>query len=104
MPICPVCSTHKHSILLEYQHWLSASKIPNEYRHLTYWCEKGKHYIIIQRQQTGNPNLPTAIRVLILIPTGKAAKAAVSRRYGIGGKRQERSSVFEKYQHSIISQ
>ncbi len=104
MPICPVCSTAKNSVMLEYQHWLSASKNPNEYRYLTYWCERGKHYVVIQRQETGNRDLPTAIRVLILTPVGKAAKVAVSRRYGMSGKRQERSSVFEKYQHSVISQ
>jgi hypothetical protein len=82
MPVCPVCSNHKNSVLLEYQHWLSASKNPNEYRHLTYWCERGKHYVILQRQQTGNLDLPTAIRVVILTPTGKAAKVAETRKFG----------------------
>lgn len=82
MPVCPVCSNHKHSVLLDYQHWLSASKNPNEYRHLTYWCDKGKHYVVLQRQQTGNRDLSTAIRVTILTPVGKAAKVAERRKYG----------------------
>ncbi len=59
---------------------------------------------MIQRQETGNRDIPTAGRVIILTRVGKAAKVAVSRRYGIGGKRQERSSVFEKYRHTIVSQ
>ena len=82
MPVCPTCSTHKHNVLLEYQHWLSAAKNPNEYRHLTYWCEKGKHYVVLQRQQTGNPNLPTAIRVVVLTPVGRAAQVAEKRKFG----------------------
>ncbi len=82
VPVCPVCSNHKNSVLLDYQHWLSASRNPNEYRHLTYWCERGKHYVVIQRQQTGNRDLPTAIRVLILAPVGKAAKVAEKRKFG----------------------
>ncbi len=98
MPVCPVCSTHRHSILLEYQHWLSASKNPNEYRHLTYWCDKGKHYVVLQRQETGNPDISTTIRSVILTPTGRAAKTAISRRYGISGKRREKSSALLKHQ------
>ncbi len=98
MPVCPTCSNHKNSVLLDYQHWLSASKNPNEYRHLTYWCDKGKHYVILQRQQTGNPNLPSAIRSVILTPTGRAAKTAISRRYGISSKRREKSGAFLKHQ------
>ncbi len=82
MPVCPTYSIHKNNVLLEYQHWLSASKNPNEYRHLTYWCERGKHYVILRRQQTGNPDLPTAIGVVILTPVGKAAKIAEKRKYG----------------------
>ena len=82
MPICPVCSKPKHPAILYYQHWLSASKNPNEYRYLTYWCERGNHFLVLQRQQTANPNLPTAIRCLVLTPTGRASKVAVSRRFG----------------------
>lgn len=82
MLVCPVCSNHKNSVLLDYQHWLSASKNPNEYRHLTYWCDRGKHYVVIQRQQTGNPDLPTAVRCLILAPVGKALNVAEKRKYG----------------------
>lgn len=93
MPVCPVCSTHKHSILLEYQHWLSASRNPNEYRHLTYWCEKGKHYVVIQRQQTGNRDLSTAIRCLILTPTGKALKVAGARKYGKKKAKQVKEKI-----------
>ena len=94
MPVCPVCSTHRDSVVLEYQHWLSASKNPNEYRYLTYWCGRGKHYVVIQRQQTGNPDVPTAIRVVILMPVGKAAKVAVARKFGL--KKAKQGSMYER--------
>lgn len=94
MPVCPVCSTTRNSVMLEYQHWLSASRNPNEYRHLTYWCDKGKHYVILQKQETGNPDIPTAIKCVILTPTGRAAKVADVRKFG--KKKAKQGTMYER--------
>ncbi len=38
------------------------------------------------QERTGNPDMPTAIRCLVLTPTGKALKVAERRKFGIKGK------------------
>ena len=50
--------------------------------------------MVLQRQQTGNPDIPVAIRTLILTPTGRAAKVAVARKFGL--KKAKQGSIYER--------
>ena len=74
MPHCPNCG-NKH---LHYIHALSTPRADNNSRQLVYFCneEKCKHFVVVQKIESGNANIPATVRTTLIKPVGRAKDKA----------------------------
>jgi hypothetical protein len=74
MPYCPNCG-NKH---MHYIHGLSTPRADNNARQLVYFCnEQGcKHFVVVQKIESGNANIPATVRSTMIKPVGRAKDTA----------------------------
>ncbi|MFY3741337.1 MAG: hypothetical protein HMLIMOIP_001792 [Candidatus Nitrosomirales archaeon] len=74
MPYCPSCGSKS----LYYIHGLSTPRAENNARQLVYFCnaEGCKHFVVVQKIESGNANIPATVRSTVIKPLGKARDSA----------------------------
>lgn len=63
---------------MDYCVGLSNTKADNYTRQLVYWCnnEECKHFVVTQKIESGDPNIPATMRVTMIKPVGRAKDTA----------------------------
>ncbi len=71
---CPECGNKS----MYYVHGLSNPKADNNARQLVYFCnsESCKHFVVVQKIESANANIPATVRTTLIRPVGRARNKA----------------------------